>query len=75
MEVSGHFHFPSALLHGKSPRYALNRRLGGSQNPLDTVFETNSQPLPVVEPWSPYRPVRSLVAIPTELVFRYEDFK
>jgi hypothetical protein len=32
MEVSGQLHAPVALLQGKSPRYALDRRLGGPQS-------------------------------------------
>jgi hypothetical protein len=32
MEVSGQFHALVALLPGKSPRFPLDRRLGGPQN-------------------------------------------
>jgi hypothetical protein len=51
MEVSGQFHAPTALPHGRSPRHSLDRRLywpksrsgrGGEEN--------NSQPLPGLEP-------------------------
>jgi hypothetical protein len=32
MEVSGQLHAPTALLRVKSPRYPLDRRLGGPQS-------------------------------------------
>jgi hypothetical protein len=32
MEVSGQFHAPATLLREKSPRYVLDRRLGGPQD-------------------------------------------
>jgi hypothetical protein len=49
---------------GKSPRYSLERRLGGPQNwsgPCEE--EKNILPLPVIEP----RPARNLVGISTEM--------
>jgi hypothetical protein len=32
LEVSGQFHAMAALLQGESPRYQLDRRLGGPQS-------------------------------------------
>jgi hypothetical protein len=32
MELSGQLHFPGALLRAKSPRYPLDRSLGGPPN-------------------------------------------
>jgi hypothetical protein len=45
---------------GKSRRYALDRRLGGSQSQSGRgEEEKNSQPPPGIEPPNPYRPARS----------------
>jgi hypothetical protein len=51
MEASGQLYAPAALPHGKSPWYALDRRLGGPQSRSGRgVEEENSQPLPGLEP-------------------------
>jgi hypothetical protein len=51
MEVSGQLHAPAALPPGKSPRYLLDRRLGGPQSRSGRGGEEkNSQPLPGLEP-------------------------
>jgi hypothetical protein len=51
MEVSGQLHAPAALPQGESPRYPLNRRLGGPQSRFGRGGEEkNSQPLPGLEP-------------------------
>jgi hypothetical protein len=52
---------------GKSPRYQLDRRLGGPQSRSGGGDEKNFQPPPRIEPYNPNRPARSLVAIPSEL--------
>jgi hypothetical protein len=52
---------------GKSPWYALDRRLGGSQNRSGRGGEEkNSQSPPGIEPWNPC-PAPSPVTVPTEL--------
>jgi hypothetical protein len=51
MEVSGQFHTPAALPQGKSPRYPLDKRLGGPQGHSGLGGEEkNSQPPLVIEP-------------------------
>jgi len=51
MEASGQLHKPAALPQGKSPRYPLNRRLGGIQSPSGRGDEEkNSQLQPGIEP-------------------------
>jgi hypothetical protein len=51
MEVSGQFHAPAAVPHGKSPWHPLDRRLGGPQSRSGRGGEEkNSQPLPELEP-------------------------
>jgi hypothetical protein len=51
MEVSGQLHVPAALPPGRSPRYPLDRRLGGLQNRSGCCgIEKNPLPLPGIEP-------------------------
>jgi len=56
MEVSGQFHNPAALPHGKRPWYPLDGRLGGPQSRSGRGGEEkNSQPLlglehPIIQP-------------------------
>jgi len=51
MEVSGQLRAPTALLPGKSPLYALDRRLGGPQSRSGHGGEEkNSQTPPAIEP-------------------------
>jgi hypothetical protein len=50
MEVSGQRHAPVTLPQGRSLRYPLNRRLGGSQSRSGHGVKKNSQPLPGLEP-------------------------
>jgi hypothetical protein len=51
MEVSGQFHTPAALPQRKSPRYLLDRRLGGPQSRSGHGGEENNfQSLPGFEP-------------------------
>jgi hypothetical protein len=51
MEVSGQLHSSAALTQGRSPWYALDRRLGGPQSQSGRGGEEkNSQPLPGLEP-------------------------
>jgi hypothetical protein len=63
MEVSGQLHAPAALPPGKSPRYPLDRRLGGPQSRSgrfgeEKILDSNSDP-------SVFQP--ELVAITTTL--------
>jgi hypothetical protein len=44
LEVSGQLHAPAALPRGKSPRYPLDRRLGGPQSRSGRSLEQNSRP-------------------------------
>jgi hypothetical protein len=45
---------------GKSPRYSLDRKLGGPQNRSGRGGEENNSQLPPgIEPWNPDRPARS----------------
>jgi hypothetical protein len=69
MEESCQPDAPAASSPGKkSPRYPLDRKLGGPQSPSGHSVEgKNSQPPPEIEPRSSDRPAHSLVAIPTEL--------
>jgi hypothetical protein len=56
------------LPRGNSSRYPLDRRLGGTQSRSGHGGgEKNSQPLLGIELCNPDRPVRSVVAIPSEL--------
>jgi hypothetical protein len=63
MDVGGQSHAPTALLPGKCPRYALNRRLGGPHNQSGRFGEEiNFLPLSKSEPrtvqhvtWSLYQ--------------------
>jgi hypothetical protein len=49
--VSGQLHAPAALPQGKSPRYRLDRGLGGPQSRSERGGEEkNSQPPPEIEP-------------------------
>jgi hypothetical protein len=51
MDVNGQLHAPAALPQGKSPRYLLDRRLGGPQSRSgDGSEEKNSEPAPGIEP-------------------------
>jgi hypothetical protein len=51
MEVSGQLHAPAALLTGKSPRYPLDKKLGGPQSRSERGDEEkNSQSPPHIEP-------------------------
>jgi hypothetical protein len=51
MEVSGQLHAPTTLPPGKSPWYALDRKLGGPQSKSGHSGEEKySQPLPGLEP-------------------------
>jgi hypothetical protein len=60
MEVSDQLHAPAALHQGKSPRYPLDRRLGGPQSRSEPGGEEkNSQPQPGVGPQNLDRPTRS----------------
>jgi hypothetical protein len=52
MEVNGQLHAPVALPQGKSPRYQLNRRLGGPQSRSGGGGGKISVPLPGIEPRS-----------------------
>jgi hypothetical protein len=53
MEVSDHLHAPANLPPGKSPRYPLDRRLGGLQSRSGRGDEERKHlPLPGIEPWS-----------------------
>jgi hypothetical protein len=45
MELSGQFHAPAALSRGKSPRYPLDRRLGGPQSRSGRGGEEENTPL------------------------------
>jgi hypothetical protein len=49
----------SLVSWGKSPRYPLDRRLGGPQSRSGRGDEKNSQSLPGIEPLNPDRPTRS----------------
>jgi hypothetical protein len=44
LEVSGQLHSPAALPPGKSPRYPLDRRLGGPQSRFGQFRSENSWP-------------------------------
>jgi hypothetical protein len=55
MEVSGQLHAPAALPWGKSPRYPLDRRLGGPQRGSGRCGEEKNLALPGIEP-RPYSP-------------------
>jgi hypothetical protein len=46
MEFSGQIHAPAALTPGKSPRYPLYRRLGGSQSRSGRGGEEKNSQLP-----------------------------
>jgi hypothetical protein len=60
MEANGRLHAPAALPPGKSPRYPLDRRLGGHQSqPRRYGVEKNVSPLPGIEPGFLGRPARS----------------
>jgi hypothetical protein len=61
MEVSGQLHAKDALPLGKSHRYTLDRRLGGTQSRSEHgVEEKNSQPQPGIELRTPIiQPVTS----------------
>jgi hypothetical protein len=60
MEVSGQLHAPAALPQGKSPRYPLDRRLGGPQSRSGRGGEEkNSQPPQGIELQNPDRPAHS----------------
>jgi hypothetical protein len=51
MELSGQLHAAAALPQGKSPRYPLDRRLGGPQSRSGRGGEEkNSHPPPGIEP-------------------------
>jgi hypothetical protein len=50
MELSGQIHAPAALPPGKDPRYALDRRLGGTQNRSGRGEEKYPQLLRGLEP-------------------------
>jgi hypothetical protein len=51
MEVISQLHAQATLPQGKSPRYPLDRRLGGPQSRSGRGGEEkNSQPLPELEP-------------------------
>jgi hypothetical protein len=51
MEVNGQLHAPAALPPWKSPRYPLDRRLGGPQSRFGSGGEKkNSQPLSKIGP-------------------------
>jgi hypothetical protein len=45
MEVSGKLQVPAALLHGKSPWYPLDKRLGGPQSRCGCGEDKNSKRL------------------------------
>jgi hypothetical protein len=54
--TSGQLHTSPALPRGKSPRYPLNRRLGGPQSRSERFGEEkNLLPVPTVESQSPHR--------------------
>jgi hypothetical protein len=61
MRVSGQRHAPAALYpRRKDLRYPLYRRVGGPQSRSGKKARGKIlSPLPVIEPWSPGRPVRS----------------
>jgi len=48
MEVSGQLHAPAALPPGKSPRYPLDRRLGGPPSQSRRGDEEKKIPVPDV---------------------------
>jgi len=51
VEVSGELHASAALHPGKSPRYPLDRRLGGTQSLSGREDEEkNNLPLPGIKP-------------------------
>jgi hypothetical protein len=52
MEMSGQLHSSAVYSLGKSPRYPLERRLGGPQSSLDAVEKRKILPLPGIEPLS-----------------------
>jgi len=69
MELSGQLHDRPLYPQGKSPRYRLDRGLGGPQSRSGRGGEEKNIHLPPeIEPYNPDRPARSLVAIPTSLV-------
>jgi hypothetical protein len=49
MEVSGQLHAPDALPPWKSPRYPLDRRLGGAQRRSGRCGEETNFALPGIE--------------------------
>jgi hypothetical protein len=57
--VSGQLHAPTALPRGKSPRYPLDRRLGGPQSGLDDLEKRKFLTPPGLELQSLSRPARS----------------
>jgi len=59
MELTGQLHGPAALPRGKSPRYPLDRRLGGPQSRSGRGGE-------VKNPY-PGRPARKLVTTMTDV--------
>ena len=68
MKVRGKLHTPAALSPEKKIRYKFNR-LAGLQRGLEDLEMKNLSIC--AGSWTPDRPARSLVAIPTELYLKY----
>jgi hypothetical protein len=57
---------------GKSPLYALDRRLGKLQSRSGRGGDVkNSQPPPGIEPWNPNRLAYTLVSVQNKIIFKH----